>query len=115
MGLSAKGVRAQFEALQIVPKPTIAHIVVKDVLQHFVVIYKVTETHITYMDPGDGRMHQKTNEEFKKEWTGVLVLMEPEETFQKGNQKISMTRKFLSLLMPHKNVIFQALFGAFII
>ena len=59
-------------------------------------------------------MHQKTNEEFKKEWTGVLVLMEPEETFQKGNQKISMTRKFLSLLMPHKNVMFQALFGAFI-
>lgn len=52
-------------------------------------------------------MHQKTNEEFKKEWTGVLVLMEPEETFQKGNQKISMTRKFLSLLMPHKNVMFQ--------
>ena len=29
LGLSAKGVRAQFEALDIVPKPTIAHIVVK--------------------------------------------------------------------------------------
>ena len=114
LGLSAKGVRAQFEALQIVPKPTIAHIVVKEVLQHFVVIYKVTDTHITYMDPGDGRMHKKTNEEFQAEWTGVLVLMEPEETFRQGNQKVSMTRKFLSLLMPHKNVMFQALFGAFI-
>ncbi len=114
LGLSAKGVRAQFEALQIVPKPTIAHIVVKEVLQHFVVIYKVTDTHITYMDPGDGRMHKKTNEEFKQEWTGVLVLMEPEETFRQGNRKVSMTRKFMSLLLPHKSVMFQALFGAFI-
>ncbi len=114
LGLSAKGVRAQFEALQIVPKPTIAHIVVKEVLQHFVVIYKVTDTHITYMDPGDGRMHKKTNEEFQVEWTGVLVLMEPEETFRRGNQKVSMARKFLSLLIPHKSAMFQALFGAFI-
>lgn len=114
LGLSAKGVRAQFEALQIVPKPTIAHIVVKEVLQHFVVIYKVTDTHITYMDPGDGRMHKKTNEEFQAEWTGVLVLMEPEETFRQGNQKVSMARKFLSLLIPHKSVMFQALFGAFV-
>lgn len=114
LGLSAKGVRAQFEALQIVPKPTIAHIVVKEVLQHFVVIYKVTDTHITYMDPGDGRMHKKTNEEFQAEWTGVLVLMKPEETFRQGNQKVSMARKFLSLLIPHKSVMFQALFGAFV-
>ena len=114
LGLSAKGVRAQFEALQIVPKPTIAHIIVKEALQHFVVIYKVTDTHITYMDPRDGRMYKKTNEEFKTEWTGVLVLMEPEETFQQGNQKVSMTRKFLSLLVPHKSVMSQALFGAFI-
>ncbi len=59
LGLSAKGVRAQFEALKIVPKPTIAHIVVKEVLQHFVVIYKVADNYIEYMDPGDGRMHKK--------------------------------------------------------
>lgn len=40
LGLSAKGVKAQFEALQIVPKPTIAHVVVHERLQHFVVLYK---------------------------------------------------------------------------
>ncbi len=84
LGLSAKGVRAQFE-------------------QHFVVIYKVEKGHITYMDPGDGRMHKVTDEEFKRMWTGVLVLMEPEETFKKGNMKTSMTRKFFSLLAPHKS------------
>lgn len=57
---------------------------------------------------------KKSNEEFKKEWTGILVLLEPEETFHKGNMKTSMTRKFLSLLAPHKSVMTQALFGALI-
>ena len=114
LGLSAKGVRAQFEALAIVPKPTIAHVIVHEHLQHFVVIYKVEKGHITYMDPGDGRMHKVTDEEFKRMWTGVLVLMEPEETFKKGNMKTSMTRKFFSLLAPHKSVMMQAVFGALV-
>ena len=66
------------------------------------------------MDPGDGRMHKVTDEEFKRMWTGVLVLMEPEETFKKGNMKTSMTRKFFSLLAPHKSVMMQAVFGALV-
>lgn len=114
LGFSAKGVRAQFEALKIVPKPVIAHIIVKNQLQHFVVIYKVTDTDVTYMDPADGQMHKVMNEIFRLEWTGVLVLMEPEESFQRGNRKTSMSRKFLSLLAPHKSVMFQAVFGALI-
>lgn len=40
LGLSAKGVRAKFEALYIVPKPVIAHVIVHNQLQHFVVIDK---------------------------------------------------------------------------
>lgn len=114
LGFTAKGVKAVFDALRVVPKPTIAHVVVQDRLQHYVVIYKVTSKNITYMDPGDGRMHKVANEEFQKIWTGILVLLEPEETFKRGNEKVSMTRKFLSLLSPHKGVMAQALFGALI-
>ena len=114
LGLSAKGVRAQFEVLKSIPKPTIAHIVVKEQLQHFVVIYKYSKEHITYMDPGDGRMHKVTHEGFKKLWTGILVFMEPEEKFQRRNMKKSTLGKFLSLLAPHKSTMLQALFGALI-
>lgn len=114
LGLSAKGVRAKFEALKMVPKPVIAHVIMQERLQHYVVIYKVQKSQITYMDPGDGRMHKVTNEAFKRIWTGVLVLMEPEETFKQGNQKTTMTRKFFSLLAPHKSVMMQAVFGALI-
>lgn len=115
LGLSAKGVRAQFDALYTIPKPTIAHVLVNNKqLQHFIVIYKVTKTHITYMDPADGKMHKVFNDDFRHDWTGVLILLEPEETFKKGNQRTSMTKKFLSLLAPHKSVMLQAVFGALI-
>lgn len=114
LGLSAKGVRAQFEALEIVPKPTIAHVIVQGHLQHFVVIYHVKKKHIVYMDPGDGRMHKVTHEDFKRMWSGILILLEPEETFRQGNQKTSMTRKFFSLLSPHRSIMMQAIFGALI-
>ena len=114
LGLSAKGVRAVSEALDVIPKPAIAHLIVKEVLHHYVVVYKVTKTHITYMDPADGLMHNKVREEFEKEWTNVLVLMEPDESFRVGNEKKSLVSQFFSFLAPHKSVMFQAIFGALV-
>lgn len=114
LGFQAKGVRGTLESLSKIPKPAIAHVIVKETLHHFVVIYEVSSTHISVMDPGDGRMHKKTIEEFTKEWTGVLVLLLPDEQFKTGNEKISSLRRFWFLLQPHKTVMLQALFGAVI-
>lgn len=114
LGFKAKGVRANDESLKIIPKPAIAHVIVKETLQHFVVICKVTKKSITIMDPSDGQLHKINREAFLKEWSGVLVLMEPEDNFKTGNLKQSIASKFLSLLMPHKSMMFQAVFGAFI-
>lgn len=114
LGFSAKGVKGPFESLFKIPKPSIAHIVVKERLQHYVVIYKTTNQHIIVMDPGTGKIHKKTYDEFKKEWTGVLVLIMPDESFQKGNEKTSLTKRFIHLIRPHKTIMTQALFGALI-
>lgn len=51
LGFSAKGVKGEVEALSEVPLPAIAHVVVKKVLQHYVVIYKFTKDYVEYMDP----------------------------------------------------------------
>lgn len=112
LGFQAKGVRGTFESLSKIPKPAIAHIIVKEVLHHYVVIYDVTETHVTVMDPGFGTLIKKTHEEFKKEWTGVLILLLPDEGFQAGNEKISSFQRFWFLINPHKSIMIQALFGA---
>jgi len=59
LSFQAKGVRGTLESLGKIPKPAIAHVIVKEMLHHFVVIYEVSATHISVMDPCDGRMHKK--------------------------------------------------------
>ncbi|TPN87966.1 peptidase domain-containing ABC transporter [Aquimarina algicola] len=112
IGFDAKGVRGDLESLSKIPKPAIAHIIVNEQLHHYVVIYQVTKHHITIMDPADGRVHKKTHDEFKKEWTGVLVLLLPKENFVAENQKVSVYKRFWFLLQPHKTVLIQAFVGA---
>jgi len=114
LGFEAKGVRGDFDSLFKIPMPAIAHIIVKEKLHHYVVIYEVTKTHIKIMDPSDGRMHKIKHEEFKEEWTGVLVLLMPKEEFVAGNEKVSVFKRFWFLLKPHKLVLLQALVGALV-
>ncbi|WP_443937439.1 peptidase domain-containing ABC transporter [Pedobacter sp. MW01-1-1] len=114
LGFEAKGVRGKLDSLSKIPLPAIAHLVVKKQLQHYVVVYKVTEKYIEIMDPGDGKMHRKTTVEFAEEWTGVLVLLLPDESFTKGNEKVANSFRFWQLIQPHKSIVLQALFGALV-
>jgi ATP-binding cassette subfamily B protein len=113
LGFQAKGVRGNAESLSKIPKPSIAHVIVNGgALHHYVVIYEVSKSHVKIMDPGDGKIHKKTIEEFLEEWTGVLLILLPNESFETGNQKVSVLRRFWALLRPHWTVVLQALFGS---
>jgi len=114
LGFEAKGVRGTLESLNKIPLPAIAHIIVKKQLHHYVVIYKVSSHQIHYMDPGDGKMHKKTHQEFLDEWTNVMVLLLPNEEFVKGNEKVKVSLRFWQLIKPHKSIVIQALFGALV-
>ena len=114
LGFQAKGVKGPFESLFKIPKPAIAHVVIKEVLLHYVVIYNTTAKYIEVMDPGDGQVHRHTHEEFKKIWTGVLILLLPAEAFQKGDKREAMSTRFWRLVQPHKSIMVQALFGALV-
>ena len=112
LGFDAKGVRGDLQSLSEIPKPAIAHLLLESGLQHYVVIYKVTKKIITIMDPGDGKMHKRTLQDFEKDWTGVLVILLPDEGFESRNEKISVLKRFWFLLKPHKMVLIQAFVGA---
>lgn len=114
IGFKAKGVKGSLDCLWEIPKPTIAHIIVNGKLQHFVVIYKVTKKWIVIMDPSDGKFHKKTPEAFMKEWSGILILIHPDESFERGNMKKSTWKSFINLIHPHKSIMTQALFGALV-
>jgi len=114
LGFSAKGVKGEMEAMSEVPLPAIAHVIIKKVLQHYVVVYKFTKSYVEIMDPGDGLMHRKTHAEFAEEWTGVLILLSPNHEFIARNEKIPVLTRFRFLLSPHKKVLVQALIGAIV-
>lgn len=117
LGFSAKGVKGSQDSLTKIPLPTIAHVIVerdKMQLHHFVVIYKVTDKQLTYMDPGDGEIHTLSIDEFMKQWTGVLILLIPNDDFVARNEKVSNFKRFVFLLAPHKSILIQSLTGAII-
>lgn len=114
IGFSAKGVKGGSDALPKIPLPAIAHVIVNKVLHHYIVLYKISDADVEYMDPADGQIHKRTIEEFGDMWTGVLMLLVPGDTFKTGNEKVSNLSRFLYLLKPHKSILTQALIGAII-
>lgn len=112
LGFDAKGIRGEFENLFTLPKPAIAHVIVKEVLQHYVVIYNTSDKYIEVMDPNGGEVRRYTHDEFKKIWTGILVVLWPNHNFQAADKSTSIISKFFNLIAPHRAVMIQALLGA---
>lgn len=112
LGLQAKGAKGQAESLAKIPLPAIAHVVLKNGLHHYLVLYKVNSRKITYMDPADGLMHRVKFALFREIWSGIIVLLLPGDHFKKDNQKISNTSRFWQLIKPHRSIMIQALIGA---
>ena len=112
MGFNAKGVKASLENLPQAPLPAIAHTIFKEQFQHYVVIYKIHKGKISVMNPAYGKIETYTTEEFAKIWTGVLILLEPNEYFEQRNEKTGLYQRFYQLIQPHRSILLQALVGA---
>ncbi|TWP24791.1 peptidase domain-containing ABC transporter [Apibacter muscae] len=115
MGLTAKGVKGNLDAISQIPLPAIAHVILGEKqLLHYVVIYKVAKNFIEVMDPLDGEMTRYSYSDFEKIWSGVIVLFSPNENFKESNEKISNFKRFWNLVQPHRSILIQCLFGAII-
>lgn len=116
LGFSAKGVKGNKEAFfSEFPLPCIAHVVVDGALMHYVVIHKITKKQIIIADPGKGIVKLKPEEFFgeiheegkapKYQWTGVLILLVKNESFEKGNDTKGLFERFIHLLIPQKKML----------
>jgi len=114
IGMEAKGVKADFSHLQDFPYPLIAHIVVNN-LQHYIVLYRFTPRHIKYMDPADGCFHTFRYDEFKSCWTGIVILLQPKDSFRPGDERVPEHQRFLQLVRPHRFVLVQAIIASAIL
>lgn len=114
--LKVKGKRKEpslFEA----PLPAILHWN----QNHFVVIYKMTNSHIWIADPADGK-HKLSIEDLNLFWTsdkakGIVLLIEPTNNFHDLEIDGYKRKGFGFLgtyLKPHSKLIFQLMIGLFL-
>lgn len=85
IGLDAIGVKGTLESLKYVPKPVIAHLQLGNSVHHFVTIIDLNDLELTIMDPALGKTKTIMYNVFRKQWTGVLVILRPNSCFQSGD------------------------------
>lgn len=116
LGFSTKAVQVdkKEEIFENLPTPLIAHVVIDDVLLHFVVIHKITKKSILVADPGRGIMKYKP-EEFFKIWDDVLVLLTPTARFQKGDETKGLFERFWGLIKVQKGLLVNIFIASILI
>src|SRR5579862_17502 len=114
LNFTARGAKASNSDLNGIPVPAVFHVVIRSSVQHFVVVYEIGKNYVQVMDPACGKLIKRSLGEFKKNWTGVVMLLVPSGSFRGGNKKASVAIRFLELILPHKKMLFLALLGAFV-
>ena len=115
LGFTAKAVKGNQEAFfSEFPLPAIAHVIVDGSLLHYVVIHKISKKQVVIADPAKGIV-KKTPEDFFKEWTGILILLVPAQTFKKGNETKNIFERFWGLLLPQKRLVFDIFVASLVV
>ena len=114
MGFDAKAVRANAEVIRQIPLPAIAHVLLENGLQHFIVLYRITAHQILYMDPGTGTLVKINPDAFQKKWTGVLLLLEPSASISGSSKTYNTKHRLYHLLFSNRSLLLQGFIGALV-
>ena len=116
IGFTAKGVKASKpeDIFGEFPKPAIAHVIINKNLLHYVVIHKVTEKEIIVADPAKGIV-KYTPKEFFEIWTGILLIMVPSPSFEKGDETKGLFQRFWGLIKVQKNLLVNVFISSMLI
>ena len=112
IGFTAKAVRIASENIEKIPLPFIAHVITKNRISHFVVVYNVKKNTLRIMDPAVGSLEKMNKSDFLKIWTKVLILISPSPVFKQDNSSKSIWQRFFILIKPYKSTVAQTAVGA---
>lgn len=101
LGFDSYGLKGSFEDLinENIPLPCVAHIITENSYEHYVVISKIEEK-IHVVDP-IGKTYVLTHNDFKKKWTGNVLIVLP--NCSSDNNLNKTPTKVKSLLQGNKN------------
>lgn len=113
---STKAVRVEKkeEIFDNLPTPLIAHVIIEDVLLHFVVIQKITKKYILVADPGKGMVKYKPDEFFKI-WSDVLIFLAPTAKFEKGDETKGLFQRFWGIIKIQKGLLINIFLASILV
>ena len=116
LGFSAEAIRVDRESfMSDFTLPCIANVLTKEGLSHFVVVFKKNKKYVVLGDPAKDLI-RVTIDDFFQEFTGVLLLLKPDESFERSNQKTSdLFMQYIQLLIPQKKLFLSAILASFLI
>lgn len=82
---------------------------------HYVVVYDVKGDFYTHhQDPAKGR-HRQSIESFQKNWTGVLLLPTPKESYQPSKEKVAGLKFLFTYYLASKSLVFHIVLASLFI
>ena len=102
-GFDAVGIKVVDLENDAIKLPAIAHVNLKNGLQHYVVIYKIAKNKVVLMDPAKGKV-VKTKEEFYKEWSNILLLFYPKNKIIILKKENSLIHLFGQIILKEKKL-----------
>lgn len=104
LGFLTKGARSpEKKVLNSIPFPIIVH-VKKNVLDHYVVVFRMTEKKVWIGDPASG-YEVWSWKDFEEKWTGVFFVMVPEQRFTQTKETRGLFERFFYLIKPHGGIL----------
>ncbi len=94
--------------------PLIARVLIDGALEHFVVIYKITDKHIYTADPAKGKIRYSQNDFFEI-WTGHIIVFQKTAEFVCKNECKGTLSRFIALLRQQKKLLIGISLISFII
>jgi ABC-type bacteriocin transporter len=95
--------------------PCIANVITKEGMTHFVVVFKITDKYVVIGDPAKEFM-RITVDEFYLDFTGVLLILKPNNKFTLEKDKTGkLYSRFIKLITPHKKLFIYAIVASVIL
>ena len=113
-GFEALGIKADNIKDKNIYLPAIVHLVLKNGLEHFVVIYKVNDNYVYLMDPAKGKVKMSLTE-FKTMWDNVIILLAPVNKIVNYDKNVTIFDVFWKLLVVNKKLLAIIIFVAFLL
>jgi len=111
-----KSIKAGMEVFDIpeLPYPAIAHVIIDEMLLHYVVIQKVTKNYFIISDPGKGTM-KMSRQKFEQIWTGMIIFCTPKPEYTAIKEGENSLGKIFKVYLKDSKLLLHIITASFLV